>query len=221
MIEATLHRDAEKLRNAKQAEIRKLCKPWGVTSTAKSPQGTYPRRSDADLKRDIAQTNIERARELQQQIGPATQSTATEHAEIYFYIEYTVTEALHRLQAGSKDVDVMPIIVDHDCHSQDCISHRVAAMCREANWQTSTDMCNDQPLDVCGYIAADTVCRLREAALAEANSWHRTRLPDYAQLECIHRGNTILNKGDDDRILDADEVNRLVCHYSRLKHNHQ
>ena len=68
VTESTLHRDVEKLRNAKQTEIRKLCKPWGVTSTAKSPRGTYPRRSDADPKRDIEHTTIERARELQQQI---------------------------------------------------------------------------------------------------------------------------------------------------------
>jgi hypothetical protein len=46
----TLHLDAEKLRNAKQDEIRKLCKSWGVKPTAKTP-----RRLDADLKQDIEQ----------------------------------------------------------------------------------------------------------------------------------------------------------------------
>ena len=66
------------------------------------------------------------------------------------------------------------------------------------------------PHDACGYIAADAVCRLREAALAEANGWHHIHLPDYSQLECITRGNKVLRKKDDHRVLDADELNRLV-----------
>ena len=86
-------------------------------------------------------------------------------------------------------------------------------MCREAEWKTTAELCNDQPCDACGYIAADAVCRLREAALAEANSWHDIELPDYAQLHCVDRGNQVLGKLHDDRILDADEVNRLVRHY--------
>ena len=101
-------------------------------------------------------------------------------------------------------------------HSENCISHRVAAMCREANWQTCAELCNDQPLDACGYIAADAVCRLRSAALAELNGWHGIGLPDYSHLECIHRGNQILNMRSDDRILNSDQVNRLVRHYSQL-----
>jgi hypothetical protein len=83
----TLHRDAERLLNAKQNEIRKLCRPWGVTLTAKTLQGTYPRRLDAELKRDIEQKMIERARELQQRLGPASQSTATEHARADFSLK--------------------------------------------------------------------------------------------------------------------------------------
>ena len=46
----TLQIDAEKLRNGKQDEIRKLCKPWGVKLTERNLQGKYPKRSDADLK---------------------------------------------------------------------------------------------------------------------------------------------------------------------------
>ena len=44
-------------------------------------------------------------------------------------------------------------------------------MLRLAHWKISADLCKDQPLDACGYIAADAVCLLRNAALAEANSW--------------------------------------------------
>ena len=94
-------------------------------------------------------------------------------------------------------------------------------MCGEAKWKISTDLCNDQPLDACGYIAADAVCRLRDAALAEANGWHRTRLPDYAQQECIDRGNKVLRKKSLDRILEDVEVNRLVRHYSYLDQRSQ
>ena len=62
---------------------------------------------------------------------------------------------------------------------------------------------------------------LREAALAEANGWHRMKLPDYARLECVGRGNQVLRKRDLDRILDSDQVNRLVRHYSCLDQNSQ
>ena len=60
------------------------------------------------------------------------------------------------------------------------------------------------------------MCRLREAALAEANGWHRTILPDYAQQDCIHSGNKILRRRGLDRILESDEVNFLVRHYSHI-----
>ena len=89
-------------------------------------------------------------------------------------------------------------------------------MCLGANWKTTADLCSDQPVDACGYIAADTVCRLHETALADANSWHHLQLPDYSQLHCIDQGNKVLRKSSDDRILDTDEVNRLVRHYSHL-----
>ena len=79
----------------------------------------------------------------------------------------------------------------------------------------------DQPLNACGYIAADAVCRLRDAALSEADSWHQIQLPDYAQGECVSRGNKLLRKQDDDRILDADEVNRLVRHYTHIDQSQQ
>ena len=104
------------------------------------------------------------------------------------------------------------------------MSSQVVAMLRrlvQAHWKVSADLCNDQPLDACGYIAADAVCRLREAALSEANSWHVKQLPDYAQLECISRGNLVLGKKGDERILESDEVNTLVRNYSHLEESQQ
>ena len=143
-------------------------------------------------------------------------SVATERANVEFSIEGAMAEALHRIKSVDGHIEILARIVDHACHSENCISHRVAAMCREANWQTCAELYNDQPLDACGYIAADAVCRLRSAALAELNGWHGIGLPDYSHLECIHRGNQILNMRSDDRILNSDQVNRLVRHYSQL-----
>ena len=94
-------------------------------------------------------------------------------------------------------------------------------MLRLTHWKISADLRNDQPLDACGYIAADAVCRLRDAALSEANSWHDMQLPDYSQLSCISRGMEVLQKRGDERILETDEVNRLVRHYSHLDLRHQ
>ena len=83
------------------------------------------------------------------------------------------------------------------------------------------DLSNDQPIDACGYIAADVIVRLREAALAAGDSWHTSPLPDYSQEHWIHRGNAVLGREDEDRILDSDDVNRLVRHYSGLSQNPQ
>mgnify|MGYP000255573124 CR=1 FL=1 len=141
-------------------------------------------------------------------------STATEHASAEFCSESVMDETLRRIKAIHGHSEILVRVVDHACRSEQCVSHRVAAMCQEAKWKISKELCNDQPLNACGYIAADVVCRLREAALAEANGWHRMKLPDYARLECIDRGNRVLRKRDLDRILNSDQVNRLVRHYS-------
>ena len=132
-----------------------------------------------------------------------------------------MAEALQRIKAFSGRIQILVRIVDHACHSQHCISHRVAVMCQQAAWKTSQDLCDDQPLDACGYIAADAVCRLREAALAKANDWHHMTLPNYARQECIDRGNKVLGRSDLGRILDSDQVNRLVRHYSHLDQTRQ
>ena len=113
---------------------------------------------------------------------------ATEHTETEFNIDDTLEDILGSLQAIDTQEPILTRVIDHACSSEHCTSHRLVAMLRLAHWKISADLCNDQPLDACGYIAADTVCRLRDAALSEANSWHDIPLPDYAQLECISRG---------------------------------
>ena len=229
-----------------QNDVRNLCNPWGVqlkekkryrpmntlkqelkialTKRAKklksenegSDRGAATEHTEVDARADDALAETPRS-----STQVAKESTATEHASAEFCIETAMDETLRRIKALHGDSEILVRVVDHACSSEQCVSHRIAAMCREASWKISKDLCNDQPLDACGYIAADAVCRLREAALAEANAWHRMKLPDYARLECIDRGNQVLRKRDLDRILDSDHVNRLVRHYSYLDQRRQ
>ena len=151
-----------------------------------------------------------RAVELKSRTDVAAGGAATEHAKTELCVDSALSETLRRVLAIGTRASILMRIIDHACTSEQCISHRVLAMLRGAPWKIVADLHNDQPIDACGYIAADAVCRLRDAALSEADNWHHIQLPDYAQGECISRGNKILRKQHDDGILDADEVNRLV-----------
>ena len=242
---AALRNAVQTLQRGVQAEIRNLCKPWGVQLTAKNDNGKYSKRADAVLKSELKDKFIAKAKEhlrakatenqpLQHALtehttailplkgteAPAS-SAATEHAEIEFHIDEALAETLRSLQALGTQQPILTRVIDHACSSEHCMSYRLVAMLRLAHWNISADLCNDQPLDACGYIAADAVCRLRDAALSEANSWHDIPLPDYAQVECISRGNKVLRKRSDQRILETDEVNCLVRNYSHLDQRHQ
>ena len=229
---------ARMLQRGLQAEIRNLCKPWGVQLTAKNDDGKYSKRSGDILKSELTSIFIEKAREhfrtkatqTQQPHDAATMhletkahasNNAAEHTETEFHIDEALVETLDSLQAIENREMILIRVIDHACFSEHSISNRLVDMLRLGDWEISTDLYNDQPLDACGYIAADAVSRLRDAALSESNSWHTIQLPDYAQLECISRGNKVLHKQDDQRILDTDEVNRLVRHYSHLDQRHQ
>jgi hypothetical protein len=214
----------------KQDEIRKLCKPWGVLRKKKNEVGKYANRPNATLKNELEVVLTKRTMELKRESNEvkhdvkevdSTGGAAIEHAGTEFVLEESLTDALHRIRDIGGGLQILARVVDHACHSESCISHRIATMCREASWKTSVDLCSDQPVDACGYIAADAVCRLRETALAHANSWHHLQLPDYSQLQCIEAGNKALHKRSDNRILETDEVNRLVRHYSHLDQRHQ
>ena len=76
----TLQLHAETLRNAKKDEIRKLCKPWGIILNTKNAQGKWNKRSGQDLKRDLQEKMIERARELRRRLGTAPIRPATVRA---------------------------------------------------------------------------------------------------------------------------------------------
>ena len=206
-LETTMEYIRQQLTNQIQ-EIRQ--QPGAQSGTDASVGGAAAEHAEATIRADDALAETLAAR-----------STASEHASAEFCVESAMAEAVLRITGICGDSEILVRIVDHACHSEQCVSHRVVAMCREAKWKISKELCNDQPLDACGYIAADAVCRLREAALAELNGWHRMKLPDYSDLECIHRGNQVLRKRDLDRILDSDQVNRLVRHYAYLDQRSQ
>ena len=242
---AALRNAVQTLQRGVQAEIRNLCKPWGVQLTEKNDNGKYSKRADAVLKSELKDKFIAKAKEhfrakatenqplqhaltehtkaiqLKKRTEAPASSAATEHAETEFHIDEALAETLRSLQALGTQQPILTRVIDHACSSEHCMSYRLVAMLRLAHWNISADLCNDQPLDACGYIAADAVCRLRDAALSEANSWQDITLPDYAQLECISRGNKVLRKKGDQRILETDEVNCLVRHYSHVDQRRQ
>ena len=106
-------------------------------------------------------------------------------------------------------------IVDHANSFPTSVSGRVAAICTSAGLHARADLSCDQPADACGYIAADAVVRLRDAAHAEADGWLSAVLPDYACLDAVRRGAAALERDDADRVLDVADVNALVRHYSQ------
>jgi len=108
-------------------------------------------------------------------------------------------------------------IVDHASASSSAVSSRVAALCTSAGVHARADLSCDQPTDACGYIAADAVVRLRDAALAEAEGWLTAVLPDYANLAAVRRGEAALGRGGAERVLEVADVNALVRHYSHLE----
>ena len=125
-------------------------------------------------------------------------------------------ELLRRLSARSGHANMNARIIDHACSSPSCVSHRIANNMTAAGWRTRAELCCDQPMDACGYTAADANVRLRDAALSKLNGWMQSSLPDYSGLEGVVRGESILHKHFGDRILDSDDVNMRVRHYSHL-----
>ena len=73
------------LQRGVQAEIRNLCKPWGVQLTAKNDNGKFSKRADHVLKSELTTTFIEKAREHVKAKASETQQlqhAATKHAQV-------------------------------------------------------------------------------------------------------------------------------------------
>ena len=60
---AALRNAVQTLQRGVQAEIRNLCKPWGVQLTAKNDNGKYSKRGNDVLKAMLTATFIEKAEE--------------------------------------------------------------------------------------------------------------------------------------------------------------
>ena len=60
---AALRNAVQTLQRGVQAEIRNLCNPWGVQLTVKNDNGKYSKRADADLKSELKDTFIAKAKE--------------------------------------------------------------------------------------------------------------------------------------------------------------
>ena len=119
----------------------------------------------------------------------STNAAATEHGEAAFASE--INRRAARIQHLVR-------IVDHASGSLMSVSNRTAALCRRVGWRTRADLACDQPVDACGYIAADAVVRLRDAALSEPDGWMSAPLPDYSELACLHRGQAVLRQSSSD-----------------------
>ena len=120
-----------------------------------------------------------------------------------------------------KDANLLLVrIVDHAVSSSACISVRLANIVKESSINVHTDFSDGQPVDSCGYIAAEVVARLRDVALSEGDSWLQWPLPREF-VDCIVKGSTILDTvaSNGARVLHEGEVNSLVRAFSNLDTN--
>ena len=93
-----------------------------------------------------------------------------------FEIDASIDATLLLLAQCTSNARIIARIVDHARATVDAVSAKLADMCARAEWSTTSELCSDQPVDACGYIAADDVCQLREAPLAETNGCYTARL---------------------------------------------
>ena len=205
---STIALAAKTLLKCSQQQFRGLCSVWGVSR--RRPGGrTTGERPVRECKAELHAKLSQRALELQEKksCGPA------------FCFTTASRSTLQQLQQIPNRQTLLARVIDHACHSEDSISQLVVKMLRQAEMQVQANLAADQPMDACGYIASDAVQHLRQWSLAEANSWWHTSLPDYSSMDCIAKGQSVLQC--DHRILESDEVNRLVREYCNIANNLQ
>ena len=186
-----------------QGQLRTLCTTWG----ADRRDGTRELRVQ-ELRASLQAKLAERVCELQRQ------RTATSPPSFCFASATRTT--LQRLQEIPGRRTLLARVIDHATYSTDSRSHVVSKMLQEAGMQVSADLKADQQTDACGYIASDAVQQLRQLALAEANWWWSEALPDYSSMECITKGQRVLQCEDEDRVLNSDQVNQLGREYCNI-----
>ena len=153
-------------------------------------------------------------REVPAAVCPPQLASAAEHRQPMLRDGEEISRHFRMLLVNAGPVSVR--IVDHASASSESVSDRVARICRSAGLLVFAELSCDQAMDACGYIAADAVVELRNAALAKPNGWETSALPEYASLAVIRRGEAALQRHDAERVLDVADVNALVRRYSHL-----
>ena len=203
---------AKALQRCNRKELRALCIAWDVNRTH---AGGRKERPVHVLKAELHAKLAKRVRELQEKKICDSASEQKPHTSVpSFCFASTTRSMLQELQQIPNRHTLLARVIDHARYSEDSISHAVVKMLRQAEMQVLANLAADQPMDACGYIASDAVQQLRQLSLAEADSWWNTRLPDYSTVDCIARGQSVLQC--EHRILDSHEVNRLVREYCNI-----
>ena len=196
---------AQRLMRANQTQIRNLCPLWGVERRDEEKKERLVPVLKAELQAKLAK----HASELDVASEPSPS----------FCSAAAIETTLQNLQEIRSRRTLLARVIDHACYSEDSISQAVVKMLQRAEIQVAADLAGDQQTDACGFIAADAVQRLRQWALAEANSWWSTILPDYSTEQCISRGQRALQCAE--RVLECDQVNRLVREYCHIANKPQ
>ena len=196
---------AQRLMRANQTQIRNLCPLWGVDRKDEEKNERLVPVLKAELQAKLAK----HASELDVASEPSPS----------FCSAAAIETTLQNLQEIRSRRTLLARVIDHACYSEDSISQAVVKMLQRAEIQVAADLAGDQQTDACGFIAADAVQRLRQWALAEANSWWSTILPDYSTEQCISRGQRALQCAE--RVLESDQVNRLVREYCHIANKPQ
>ena len=198
---------ARALMSCNQKDIRALCVAWHVT-----------RKPEGQAERTVGELKAELQAKLAKRVGALQQLHTCMSASCFCHVSATKATLQYLQQISSKHT-LLARVIDHACYSEESISHAIVNMLKDAEMQVRANLTGDQQKDACGFIASDAVQQLRQVAAADSNSWWSVILPDYSTVECISKGQRILQC--DQRILDSDQVNQLVREYCNVPSDSQ
>ena len=214
------------LQEGSQTQVRALCTQWEVEPTAEDAKGKRGRRGMPEIRTDLHKKLKDSGAQYIKDHRISTRANTDGKPQgkppiQQFELEKALADTAKSLKSIHNGKRMMIRVIDHAWSSPACISQRTVSMMQALSWDVNADFSGDQPLDACGYIAADAACALREAALANCNSWYDVQFRNYASLDCVERGNEVLHRQDQDRVLYGDDINRLVRRYSGIDQRRQ
>ena len=198
---------AKKMMSCNQKKLRALCGEWHVS-----------RKPEGQAERTVGELKAELQAKLAKRVDALQQLHTCMNASCFCHVSATKATLQYLQQSPSKHT-LLARVIDHACYSEESISHAIVNMLKGAEMQVRADLTGGQQKDACGFIASDAVQQLRQAAIADVNSWWSAILPDYSTVECISKGQQILQC--DQRILDSDQVNQLVREYCNIPSDSQ